>query len=159
MASSVSSQRVVLGMATGWPAAVNGRQAIGKGRELPSRRVGGPPQSGAMRFGLLGPLSVTGEDGPIAIGAPKQRALLAALLLWHREEAVTADRLVDVLWGEEPPATAFKALQVHVSQLRRALGPGNGIVTRGAGYAIEVAPGALDLDRFQALRRAAAAAG
>jgi predicted ATPase/DNA-binding SARP family transcriptional activator len=111
-----------------------------------------------MRYALLGPLRVEGDDGPIEIGAPKQRALLAMLLLSHRQEAVPADRLVDVLWGDDPPATAGKALQVHVSQLRRALGPGHAIVTRGAGYAIELAPGELDLERFEALAAEAAAA-
>jgi predicted ATPase/DNA-binding SARP family transcriptional activator len=111
---------------------------------------------GLMRYALLGPLRVESDDGPIEIGAPKQRALLAMLLLSHRQEAVTADRLVDVLWGEDPPATAAKALQVHVSQLRRALGPGNAIVTRGAGYALELAPGELDLERFEALAAEAA---
>jgi predicted ATPase len=111
-----------------------------------------------MRYALLGPLRVEGDDGPIEIGAPKQRALLAMLLLSHRQEAVPAERLVDVLWGEEPPATAAKALQVHVSQLRRVLGPGNGIVTRGAGYAVELAPGQLDLERFETLTAEAAKA-
>ena len=61
--------------------------------------------------------------------AAKQRALLATLLLAHRDEAVSPERLTDVLWGEEPPATAHKALQVHISQLRRALGPEQPIVT------------------------------
>jgi predicted ATPase/DNA-binding SARP family transcriptional activator len=111
-----------------------------------------------MRYALLGPLRVEGDDGPIEIGAPKQRALLATLLLSHRQEAVPAERLVDVLWGEAPPATAVKALQVHVSQLRRALGPGNAVVTRGAGYAIALAPGELDLERFEALTAEAGAA-
>jgi predicted ATPase/DNA-binding SARP family transcriptional activator len=110
-----------------------------------------------MRFALLGPLRVEGEAGPIEIGAPKQRALLAMLLLSHRDAAVPAERLVDVLWGENPPQTAAKALQVHVSQLRRTLGPGNPIVTRGAGYAVEIEPGRLDLERFEALLAAARA--
>ena len=60
-------------------------------------------------------------------------------------------RLIDVLWGDHPPATATKALQVYVSQLRRALGPDNPIVTRSSGYAIEVGPGQLDLERFETL--------
>jgi len=108
-----------------------------------------------MRFALLGPLRVECDGATIEIGAPKQRALLAVLLLSHRDDAVPADKLVDVLWGEDPPQTAAKALQVHVSQLRRALGPGNPIVTRGAGYAVEIEPGQLDLERFEAALREA----
>ena len=77
-----------------------------------------------MDFAILGPLRVGGPDGAIEIGAPKQRALLATLLLAYREDAVSIARLIDVLWDEDPPATAAKALQVHVSQLRRALGAG-----------------------------------
>ena len=79
----------------------------------------------------------------------KQRAVLAALLLAHRDGVVSAERLIDELWGDDPPATAAKSLQVHVSQLRRLLGDGQPIVTRPTGYAIELAPGALDLERFE----------
>src|SRR5262249_3935287 len=87
-----------------------------------------------MDFAVLGPLRVSGANGAVELNAPKQRALLATLLLAYREEGVSADRLIDVLWGERPPATATKALQVYVSQLRRALGPGQPIVTRASGY-------------------------
>ena len=104
-----------------------------------------------MDFGILGPLRAVGPDGPIELNAAKQRALLAALLLAHREEAVSPARLIDVLWGEDPPATAAKSLQVHVSQLRRALGPGQPVVTRPSGYAVDLEPGQLDLERFEAL--------
>src|SRR3954468_23613432 len=104
-----------------------------------------------MEFAILGPLRVGGPGGAIELRAPKQRALLAMLLLSYREEAVSSGRLIDVLWDEEPPPTANKALQVHVSQLRRALGPENPIVTRPAGYAVELAPGQLDLERFETL--------
>ena len=104
-----------------------------------------------MEFGILGPLRAVGPDGPIELKAAKQRALLATLLLAHREEAVPAARLIDELWGEAPPATAAKGLQVHMSQLRRALGPGQPIVTRASGYAVELEPGALDLERFEVL--------
>ena len=79
----------------------------------------------------------------------KRRALLAVLLLHHRDAVVSAERLIDELWGDDPPATAAKGLQVHVSELRRALGDGQPIVTRPTGYAIELAPGALDLDQFE----------
>src|SRR3954447_24150668 len=104
-----------------------------------------------MDFPILGPLRVGGPDGAIEIRAPKQRALLAMLLLSYRDDAVSSARLIDVLWDEDPPPTATKALQVHVSQLRRALGPANPIVTRANGYSVTLEPGALDLERFETL--------
>src|SRR6185436_378315 len=103
----------------------------------------------AMQFAILGPLRVSGPDGAIEIRAPKQRALLAMLLLSYRDDAVSSTRLIDVLWDEDPPPTANKALQVHVSQLRRALGPENPIVTRAHGYSVKLTPGELDLERFE----------
>ena len=75
-----------------------------------------------MEFRILGPLEVVDENGPVALGPPKQRALLAILLL-HRNEAVSAERLIDLLWGGRPPETAHKGLQIYVSQLRKALEP------------------------------------
>src|SRR3954447_5539960 len=104
-----------------------------------------------MDFAILGPLRVGGPDGAIEIRAPKQRALLAMLLLSYRDDAVSSARLIDVLWDEDPSPTAAKALQVHVSQLRRALGPENPIVTRPHGYTIDLEPGQLDLERFETL--------
>ena len=68
-----------------------------------------------MEFAILGPLRVTHAQGPIELNAPKQRALLATLLLAYRDDGVSAGRLIDVLWGEDPPPTAAKALQVYVS--------------------------------------------
>jgi DNA-binding SARP family transcriptional activator len=103
-----------------------------------------------MEFSILGPLGVAGPDGPVEIGAPKQRALLAMLLLGHRDEAVPVTRLIDGLWDQEPPATASKGLQIIVSQVRRAVGADT-IVTRPSGYAVRLAAGALDLERFEAL--------
>ena len=103
-----------------------------------------------MEFAILGPLRVAGPDGEIEIRAPKQRALLAMLLLSHRQDVVSAERLIDALWGEHPPPTASKALQVNVSQLRRALGAET-IVTRPSGYAIALEPGQLDVERFETL--------
>src|SRR5829696_1221673 len=103
-----------------------------------------------MEYAILGPLRVTGPDGPIEVNAPKQRTLLAMLLLSHRSDVVPAERLMDVLWDEHPPPTAPKALQVHISQLRRTLGADT-IVTRPTGYAIRLEPGQLDLERFETL--------
>ena len=103
-----------------------------------------------MDYAILGPLRVVGPDGEIEIRAPKQRSLLAMLLLSHRQDVVSAERLVDSLWGEHPPPTATKALQVNVSQLRRALGAET-IVTRPGGYRIALEPGQLDVERFETL--------
>jgi DNA-binding SARP family transcriptional activator len=102
-----------------------------------------------MEFRILGPLEVFEDGQKVNIGGPKQRALLAALLL-NANRAVTADGLIDALWGERPPETASKALQVYVSRLRKALGRQR-IVTTSSGYQVAVLPGELDLDRFQTL--------
>ena len=70
---------------------------------------------------LLGPLEVRGRTGSVALGGGQQRSLLALLLL-HANEVVSADRLIDALWGATPPPTAAKSVQVYVSRLRKALG-------------------------------------
>ncbi|HTW12378.1 MAG TPA: AfsR/SARP family transcriptional regulator, partial [Solirubrobacteraceae bacterium] len=109
-----------------------------------------------MLFGLLGPLVVTDDRGrPLELGAPKQCAALAVLLL-HANETVSSDRLIEELWGEEAPPTAAKSLQVHVSRLRHALGQGEGelaerLVTRAGGYLLRVSPDEFDVDRFARL--------
>src|SRR5713101_3355793 len=102
-----------------------------------------------MEFRILGPIEVTEEDRPVALGAAKQRALLALLVL-RANEVVSSDRLVDELWGERPPAKAAKNVQVYVSQLRRLLGDSR-LETHGHGYLLRVEPGALDAERFSAL--------
>ena len=84
-----------------------------------------------------------------ALGAPKQRALLA-LLLVNRGRVVTAEQLIDGLWGEVPPSSAVQSLQVYVHGLRRALGPER-IETAGKGYRVAVDADELDLDRFERL--------
>jgi DNA-binding SARP family transcriptional activator len=98
---------------------------------------------------LLGPLEVRAGDGPLPLGGPKQRALLALLVL-HANRVVSRERLIDELWGEEPPETAVKAVQVYVSQLRKLL-PTATLMTQSAGYVLEVAPEAVDLLRFERL--------
>jgi predicted ATPase/DNA-binding SARP family transcriptional activator len=102
-----------------------------------------------IEFRVLGSLEVVGQDGPLALGAPKQRALLAALVV-HRGEVVSSERLVDELWGEQAPASAIKLVQGYVSNLRKVLGGGL-LVTQGRGYVLRLAPGRLDVDRFEAL--------
>jgi DNA-binding SARP family transcriptional activator len=100
-------------------------------------------------FKILGPLEVARDGRAIPIARIKERALLAVLLL-SANEVVSTDRLIDRLWGSDPPPTAAKALQVCVSRLRKALGA-QVIVTRAPGYLLSVEPGELDLDRFEQL--------
>ena len=102
-----------------------------------------------MEFRILGPLEVQDGDRRVAVGAGKQRALLALLLL-HANEVLSADRLIDELWAESPPESARKAVQVYVSRLRKALGAER-IRTSGAGYLVAVAADELDLHRFERL--------
>ena len=105
-----------------------------------------------MKFSLLGPLEVTDGEREITVGGGKRRALLALLLL-HANEVVSAERLIDELWGERPTATATKSLHVYVSQLRKELASANGnlLLTRGNGYSMEVDADQLDLLRFERL--------
>jgi predicted ATPase/DNA-binding SARP family transcriptional activator/class 3 adenylate cyclase len=106
-----------------------------------------------MEFRILGALEVCSDSGRTLDLAGKQRALLAVLLL-HPDEAVSTDRLIDALWGAEPPETAGKALQVYVSRLRKLFGrEGKALlVTRPPGYALDLTGHELDLRRFERLR-------
>jgi DNA-binding SARP family transcriptional activator len=109
-----------------------------------------------MEFRILGPLEVVDGGRPVHISGAKERAVLAILLL-HANEVVSADRLVDELWGERPPATARKSLQVRVSALRNALG-NEMLVTQRSGYLIGLDAEALDLHCFERLVAEARAA-
>jgi DNA-binding SARP family transcriptional activator len=105
-----------------------------------------------MDFRILGPLEAFDEGRAVVLGGGKQRALLAVFLL-HRGEALSTDRLIDELWGERPPATAAKTVQVYVSRLRKALAGGEAgvVATRGHGYVLELDPDRLDAHRFERL--------
>ena len=100
-----------------------------------------------MQFSILGALEVRDGDRTLSLGGPRERALLAFLLL-HANEVVPADRLLDAVWGAELQGGRHSGLHVRISQLRKRLGPAR-IVTRPPGYLIEVKPGELDLDRFE----------
>jgi DNA-binding SARP family transcriptional activator len=102
-----------------------------------------------MDFRILGPLEVSEQERPLALGGIKQRSLLAVLLL-HANEVVSSDRLIDELWGDAPPPTAAKSLQVHVSRLRKTLGEQR-LATRPPGYLLQVDTSELDLSRFERL--------
>src|SRR5712691_7174767 len=100
-----------------------------------------PPQ-----FSLLGPLSLSRDGEPTAIGGQKPRALLAALLL-EPNRVVSRDRLIDALWGELPPDTARNTIQVYVSQLRKLL-PDGALETAPPGYRLVVDPETVDVFQF-----------
>ncbi len=105
-----------------------------------------------VEYRILGPLRVLDGEREVPLGAPKERALLAVLLL-RAGAVVSRERLIDELWGESPPPTAAKALNVRVSQLRKTLAR-NGhdpIVTRPPGYALDLEPEQLDAARFERL--------
>ena len=105
---------------------------------------------------ILGPVGVSAGRRLVDLGGPKQRAVLA-LLLVHANRIVTLDRLIDALWGDAPPARATATLQVFISNLRRSLEPDRAprapptiLLTRPPGYLLSLAPGDLDADRFEA---------
>ena len=104
-----------------------------------------------LKLQLLGPVEATIDGRPLPLGPKKQRSLLAVLAL-HANETVSVDRLVDALWGDRPPATAQKMVQLYVSQLRRLLAADSvQIVTQGGGYALRIDPTAVDAASFERL--------
>src|SRR5215471_6141509 len=110
--------------------------------------------SGRLRFRILGPLVVFAEGEPLPVSGPKQRALLALLLL-SANRVVPRERLLAELFVELGPTSADHALRNQMSRLRKALGAaGVGaprLVTRPPGYLLRVEPGELDLDEFERL--------
>ncbi|HVH21233.1 MAG TPA: BTAD domain-containing putative transcriptional regulator [Pseudonocardia sp.] len=120
---------------------------------------------GRLRVSLLGELAAWHGAEPLDLGGPRQRAVLGLLLL-ARGEAVRSDRLIELLWGEHPPANAVAVLQSYVSHLRRRLQPGSAARTRSAvivrespGYAIRLPVDAVDAWRFETLLQSARGAG
>jgi predicted ATPase/DNA-binding SARP family transcriptional activator len=108
-----------------------------------------------LEFRVLGPLQVERDGRLLPLGGFKQRGVLAMLLL-DRNRVVSRDQLVDVIWGERPPASAANSIQIYVSKLRRLLSDddavdGSAIVTEPPGYRLRVPPGELDADRFERL--------
>jgi DNA-binding SARP family transcriptional activator len=103
-----------------------------------------------MEFRLLGPLELVKDGQVLVLRARKHRALLAVLLL-EANRVVSAQRLIDALWEDEPPDTAQRVLQVYVSQLRKLVGKDR-LETRAPGYLLRVEPDELDLSRFLRLQ-------
>ncbi len=100
---------------------------------------------------MLGPLQVVDAGGRVlSLGGLKQRGLLALLVL-ERNRVVSRDRLVDALWGDDPPASAANSVQVYVSKLRKLFGDDGALATEPPGYVLRVARGAVDVDEFERL--------
>ncbi|WP_253767888.1 AfsR/SARP family transcriptional regulator [Goodfellowiella coeruleoviolacea] len=109
----------------------------------------GSPQNGQgeLRYQLLGPVTVCNGDGTLRLGGPKQRTVLASLLL-NANRVVSEKELIALLWEDEPPTSARGQVQVRVWELRKLLGR-SVIVRRSPGYLIEVRPGELDVQVFE----------
>ena len=106
---------------------------------------------------VLGPVEADVDGSLVPLGGPRQRAVLARLVS-ARGEVVSVDRLIDDLWGGEPPAQAVTSLQAYVSNLRRLLEPGRPprapariLVSAAPGYAMALPPDAVDAWRFERL--------
>src|SRR5213080_4904474 len=109
-----------------------------------------------MDVRMLGPLEASAGGRPLSLGGGKPRALLAMLAL-QASSPVSTDHLIEGLWGEQPPATATKMIQIFVSQLRKALdasGDAGRLVTRGRGYELRIDPDDVDALRFERLLEA-----
>jgi DNA-binding SARP family transcriptional activator len=102
-----------------------------------------------MEFRILGPLEVVDDGRPVQIERRRMRALLAFLLL-HANEPISADRLVDEVWGQDPPKTAGASLQNYVSRLRKTIGA-DAVASHPGGYVLRVDPERFDLARFERL--------
>ncbi len=111
-----------------------------------------------VEFRILGPLEVVDDAGePVDLGGPKQRAVLTILLV-ERGRVVSVERLIERLWGDEPPSSAVGSLQAYVSNLRRALEPDRSagakasvLVTQAPGYRLDVPEDAVDVTRYERL--------
>lgn len=103
-----------------------------------------------MRLGALGPVEVLSAGSSVNIGGPKPKALLAALMLEPRQ-VVSIDRLVDLIWDENPPQSAVALLHTYVSALRRgfaAIGEQSALRTRAPGYVLDLDPTDVDIGEF-----------
>src|SRR4051812_27445444 len=112
-----------------------------------------------MQLSILGHVEASVDDQPVTLGGAKQRAVLAMLGL-EANRAVTADRLVEGLWGEAPPPSAPKMVQNYVWRLRRTLAADGGaeILTRGRGYELRIDRELVDVCRLERLVSEAARA-
>ena len=128
-----------------------GSDVAGQIRSLLPTRPARPVYGGRMHFRVLGPLEVDAGGGLIPLGGPKQRAVLAHLLL-RANQLVPADTLVDGIWGDDPPEKARNVIQTYVSHLRKAVGRDR-IESLAPGYRLRLDHSELDATRFDALMR------
>ena len=111
-----------------------------------------------MEFRILGSLEILDDGVPIELGAPKQRAVLAVLLL-NPNTVVSTDRLVESVWGDDAPRTADHSVQIYVSELRKAFDPeGDLLLTQRPGYELRVDAQSIDARRLERLVKDAGAA-
>jgi DNA-binding SARP family transcriptional activator len=125
-------------------------------RPAPSVTTCGRPAR-VLTVHLLGPIDVRLDGVPLDLGGPQQRAVVAHLAL-EAGHVVSVERLIDRLWGDDPPRTPLGTLQSYVSRLRRAIEPRRAsgaapevLVSEAPGYVLRVAPEQIDLHRFRAL--------
>ena len=102
-----------------------------------------------LEYSVLGPLEVAGPDGVLPITGRNERIVLAALVAWEGE-VVSSDRLIEALWGDQPPRSSTKVLQNLVMRLRKVLGS-SVIATRPGGYLLRADGDAVDIRRFDRL--------
>src|SRR5215203_810210 len=123
--------------------------------------MGNLPSGRQMEFLILGPLEVRSNGHSLPLGGPKQRAVLALLLL-GANRVVSREHLIAELWPDAPGRDSEHALRLQISRLRKALSAaGDGedrVVTRAPGYSLRVEPGELDLERYERLVAAGRAA-
>lgn len=112
-------------------------------------------EQAGLEYRVLGPLQVLRHGEPVALEAPRRRALLALFLI-HANEPLSTDRIIDEIWGNDPPGGGVKTLQVHVANLRKVLEPGRRkgeaaltLVTEHGGYSLRVASEAIDAGRLE----------
>ena len=127
----------------------------GEGAQRDPATGGGLPTPAGQAYGrrvdfrVLGPVEAAGAEGPLRLGGPKQRAVLAHLLV-RANRFVSTETLIDAVWGEDPPDAARGTIQAYIHNLRRALGQAR-IEGRGPGYLLRVGTDEVDASRFEAL--------
>lgn len=102
-----------------------------------------------VKYKLLGPTRALRDGESLPLGGPKQRAVLAVLLLSHGR-VVEFDAMIDAVWNGVPPVKAISSVRAYVANLRRVLGQ-DALITTSYGYRLELGPSELDVDRFEAL--------
>lgn len=133
---------------TGEPDGVSMKGTTGRGAGAGRHRASPGRSVDAVWYSVLGPLTVSVDGRSVNVGGPKQRLVLA-LLLTDVGVAVTPDRLIDGVWGDDPPHRARHTLQAYVSELRRVLA--DAIEWSGHGYRLTAAPDRVDSVRFEEL--------